>query len=386
MTLNGIRLPCLRSARRPAIALLLVLVAAVPALAQQEIYAQREKDAPEEVLRQLEEMREEIRARELGYTVGYTEPMEREIEEITGAAPLSPEQFRKWADRQHRAARRIDEIARMLRDREREHCKTPESNRALAGRSAFNWRDRGDVTEVRNQRSCGSCWAFASVAVLESTNLIDNGRRIDAAEQHLVSRCNGGGDCGGGYFVPAFDMFMTGGTVPESSMPYRASNSSCPNPSPTPYRAFNWDFVTQEWEIPPTADIKRAIAEHGPVLTRIAVTPNFQAYTGGVFRQSGNFSLNHEVIIVGWDDSKGAWLIKNSWGTVWGESGYMWIRYGSNKVGYAAAWLEPVRWCWREIDADFLGEVEDRWSRIVAETYGEKPLPWFEAEEGRYGR
>ncbi len=65
----------------------------------------------------------------------------------------------------------------------------------------------------------------------------------------------------------------------------------------------------------------------------------FQAYTGGVYNNTRRYRYtNHQIQLVGWDDSKGAWLLKNSWGTGWGIGGYMWITYTSCRVGEGAAW------------------------------------------------
>lgn len=369
----------------------IALVMVVPAAAQQEYYERREAEAPDEVGKQLDEMRAQIRENGWKYTVGYTEAMDHDLERIAGTEPPSPARYARRAAEQHDMARRIEEIMQILRDRESRLCKATETSSSLAGRSVFNWRDGGNVTDIRNQGSCGSCWAFAAVGSLEATNLIKNGRTLDASEQHMVSQCSSAGDCGGGWYDPVFQQYVTGGTVSETEMPYSASNSSCPNPSPRPFRAVNWDFVTQKWTQPSVADIKRAIAEHGPVSVAIQATPSFQAYTSGVFEETGISAgtINHAVVLVGWDDSKGAWLLRNSWGTFWGDNGYMWIKYRSNNVGYAAAWMEPARWCWLDMEFELLAEFEERWREVVTRFYGEEPMPLFETlkeTSERYGR
>jgi cathepsin L len=93
--------------------------------------------------------------------------------------------------------------------------------------------------------------------------------------------------------------------------------------------------------------IKQAIQTYGPVAAAVYVGSYFQSYTGGVFDKNessnGGFcgcsapsQVNHAIVLIGWDDSKQAWLLRNSWGPGWGESGYMWIKYGASQVGYAA--------------------------------------------------
>jgi Papain family cysteine protease len=81
---------------------------------------------------------------------------------------------------------------------------------------------------------------------------------------------------------------------------------------------------------------------HGPLAAAMMATQAFQSYTGGVFNQTGVTGINHAITIGGWDESKQAWLIKNSWSTGWGLAGYAWVHYGSNSIGYAAAWVQAA--------------------------------------------
>jgi len=88
--------------------------------------------------------------------------------------------------------------------------------------------------------------------------------------------------------------------------------------------------------------LEEALCRYGPLAVALYVDgEEFCAYTSGVYSgvRSGGQAVNHAVLLVGWDDGKQAWLIKNSWGLGWGEKGYMWIRYGSNDVGFGAAWV-----------------------------------------------
>ena len=66
-----------------------------------------------------------------------------------------------------------------------------------------------------------------------------------------------------------------------------------------------------------------------------------ESHSVGVFNGQNNRSINHVVMLIGWDDNKKAWLVKNSWGKDWGEDGFGWIAYGSNNIGLFAAWIQP---------------------------------------------
>lgn len=94
------------------------------------------------------------------------------------------------------------------------------------------------------------------------------------------------------------------------------------------------------WRSHRVAAIKKALCAYGPLGVAVAVTSAFQAYKSGVFNENSNADINHAVTLVGWDDSKQAWRIKNSWGKAWGEAGYMWITYNTNKIGYGASWVQ----------------------------------------------
>ena len=112
-----------------------------------------------------------------------------------------------------------------------------------------------------------------------------------------------------------------------------------------PYRVVSWSFVepSNPYSVPPTAAIKAALCMHGPLAVAVYADSYFQDYTGGVFNNTNSTSgINHAVVIVGWDDAKQAWLVKNSWSSGWELGGYIWIRYDANNIGYAAAWVLPA--------------------------------------------
>jgi C1A family cysteine protease len=86
--------------------------------------------------------------------------------------------------------------------------------------------------------------------------------------------------------------------------------------------------------------------KHGPRTVGLYDTSQFKAYRGGVFREKETTTdgkwINHYVLLVGWDDHRGAWKDKNSWGSRWGIHGYMWIAYGCHNIGDQAAWVEAA--------------------------------------------
>jgi len=219
----------------------------------------------------------------------------------------------------------------------------------------WDWREHGGVTPVKDQGRCGSCWAFATVGPLESVIKIKTGQNVDLSEQWLVSCNRDGWGCNGGWWAHDYHAGLIGkcggtGAVLEEYFPYVAYDQPCSGPYPHNYLladgdgdGYSWEFVGGDGSVPSVEKIKQAIYTYGPVSSAVYVDSAFQMYTGGVFNSDGDGPVNHGVVIVGWDDTKGkngAWIIKNSWGTGWGDNGYMYIEYGCNKIGYAACYID----------------------------------------------
>ncbi|TAL36770.1 MAG: hypothetical protein EPN93_08105 [Spirochaetes bacterium] len=214
--------------------------------------------------------------------------------------------------------------------------------------SSFSWVRRGKVTPVKFQENCGSCWAFSSVAVVESSALIVNNREMDLSEQFLVDCAvdksgRDAGSCGGGWYGYAFDFLTRSSPVDEASVPYGAREQACRKGSEVPLRIAAWGYVQADAGNPSVDEMKAALCKYGPLAACIKATPAFQAYRSGVFDEFastwGPRDINHGIVIVGWDDSKKSYLIKNSWSTDWGEDGYGWVEYGCNNIGFGAAWV-----------------------------------------------
>ncbi len=213
--------------------------------------------------------------------------------------------------------------------------------------SAFNWCDEGGCTAIRDQGYCGSCWAFSTVGPLESNILIRDGVAKDLAEQYLLS-CNiDDWDCGGGWLAHDYHWWKYAysepgpGAVYEADFPYVARERRCGPPHPHHERIASWEYVdpSDPFAVPEIADVKQAIYDHGPVSASMCVNTAFQYYSGGVFLGPGCTQINHGVVLVGWDDNQGIWYLRNSWGTGWGENGYMRIGYGVSRIGFGAAYV-----------------------------------------------
>ena len=224
----------------------------------------------------------------------------------------------------------------------------PSSQFASPSAAAFSWRDR--ITSVKDQGDCGSCWAFAATGVLEAGEILVNKQpaTIDLSEQQLVNCVPvfspGSENCGGNSAVNAYKFLLGSADAMESAVPYKSSVMSC-NASAVAANVGveDWGFAGEDPPHPTVDEIKAALIAHGPVSSSVRVTSAFQHYAGGVFDEGDNGQTNHAVVLVGWDDAKGAWHLRNSWSERWGEGGYMWIKYGTNNIGKNAAWIAPVR-------------------------------------------
>ena len=232
---------------------------------------------------------------------------------------------------------------------------------ALAIPTAYDARTQGLISPVRNQGSCGSCWAFGTVGVMETAIKRGGGPLTDLSEQFLVSCNKDGWDCDGGWFASKYHYTTLGynqttaGATLEAAKPYTATNGTCTTDLSHPYQASQWQFVGYQSSIPANDLIKTAIMTYGAVAAAVCVDSGWYSYAGGVYSPAskgcGN-SVNHAILLVGWNDADQSWILRNSWGTNWGETaggterGYMRIKYdptGANsKVGYGANWIQYV--------------------------------------------
>jgi C1A family cysteine protease len=197
---------------------------------------------------------------------------------------------------------------------------------------------------IRNQGSCGSCWAFSIIGQIESQWRKVVGTYYDFSEQYLLDCNSYGYSCSGGWFSAFTDCTYPKYFKYESCYPYVGYKKTCTAPSScNADYCSSWYYVGSSSGVPATSSIQQKIYDEGAVAAAVYADSYVQSYKSGCFTRNASGSCNHAIVLCGWDNNKcgtgiGAWRLKNSWGTSWGESGYMWIKYGCQKVGYAACY------------------------------------------------
>lgn len=219
--------------------------------------------------------------------------------------------------------------------------------------ASYDARTLGIIPAVRNQGGCGSCWSFGTVAVMEIAVKKGGGPISDFSEQFLISCNKDGWGCDGGltaskyHFNTLANAQTVAGAVLESASPYSETNGTCTISYPHPYKANDWKFVTpDEFTMPTNDQVKTAIMAYGAVTAGVCADNGWDTYTGGVYTPTSNQcggSTNHQIVLVGWDDSTQSWILRNSWGSGWGENGYMRISYDpagtTSRVGEGTSWV-----------------------------------------------
>lgn len=188
-----------------------------------------------------------------------------------------------------------------------------------------------------NQLQFGNCWAGATGGVAEDL-LLAQGISVVLSRQIIINFNTDGYGCNGGDV--SFDFLQAVGTCLESLYPYVGCKPFFPPKAPAlPYKLASWAFVGDDESIPSNAAMQAAILTHGPIAVGVAAGEDWDEYQGSNSVISGNGVVNHEVEIVGWTSINGVqvWVVKNDWGTTWGNNGQCYVRFNTGSIGTGAA-------------------------------------------------
>lgn len=190
---------------------------------------------------------------------------------------------------------------------------------------SMDWRESGSVTGIKDQGRCGCCWAFSAVAAIEGAYQIGNNELISLSEQELLDCTTQFHDgCKGGLMTQAYDFLLQngGGITTETNYPYQQIQSVCSTEQlSSPAVKISGYKIVESSE----SALLQAVANQ-PISVGIAANGKFHLYGSGIYDGSCNPTLNHAVTVIGYgtsEDGTNYWLVKNSWGTTWGEEGYM---------------------------------------------------------------
>jgi len=204
---------------------------------------------------------------------------------------------------------------------------------------AYDWRDHNAVSDVKDQGSCGSCWAFSAVGNLEGLYAIQTGKILEFSEQELVACDTMDSGCNGGLMENAFNWLeQNGGEMTEADYPYTSgsgSEGSCQfEQSSAVLTVTGNSFVSTD-----ESDIMETLFTTGPLSVALNASSSLMSYDSGIIVMDESDcdpqALDHGVTLVGYgsEDGQDYWIVKNSWGSSWGESGYFRMGRGSGVCG-----------------------------------------------------
>jgi cysteine peptidase B len=202
-----------------------------------------------------------------------------------------------------------------------------------AAASSIDWRAKGAVTYVKNQGQCGSCWSFSSTGSIEGQWFLAGNTLVALSEQELVSCDTTDDGCSGGLMDNAWAWLISnqgGAIVTEASYPYVSGTGTVPACALPKTKGAT---INGHEDLPQNeAQMATWMSTNGPISIGVDAT-SWQTYTSGIMTNCISSQVDHGVLAVGFDDTSSPpyWIIKNSWGATWGESGYIRVQKGTDQ-------------------------------------------------------
>ena len=315
--------------------------AQTPEIQPPAVYQQLFQTASPEAKERINALQQEGREKGWTFPITFTGVSDRTIQDLTGGRPPTPAMIA--------AIPQINAQAAIVLESYRAQLKASGAGGAApacnASANAWDWRTQGKVTPVRTQ-TCGTCWAFSTASQAEAAFLITNKSSGELSEQQIIDCSHAEvdpNDCNqGGYQFTA--LTFSAHTPLATKLQYgdngTGQEAACRAIAGS-YKLLAAGWVNGSSGVPTNNVLKNALCEYGPITVGIFATPAFQNYGGGgsVFNENAvSDDTNHFVLLIGWDDQKQAWLIKNSWGDLWGDKGYAWVHFGTNRIGAWSTW------------------------------------------------
>jgi len=215
--------------------------------------------------------------------------------------------------------------------------------------ATVDWRNKNVVTPIKNQGQCGSCWSFSTTGSTEGAHALKTGNLVSLSEQNLMdcSTSYGNQGCNGGLMDQAFQYIIANkGIDTEESYPYQGVQGTCQ------YNAANSGATLSSFKDIPKGDeatLQTAVTQQPVSVAIDASHISFQLYTSGIYYDilCSATRLDHGVLVVGYGtdttDNRAYWIVKNSWGTTWGQEGYLYMsKDRNNNCGIATSASYPI--------------------------------------------
>jgi C1A family cysteine protease len=210
----------------------------------------------------------------------------------------------------------------------------------------LDWTEKGVVTSVNDQGQCGSCYAFSAVEAVESAYALETGKLVALSKQQIVdcSGSNGNQGCNGGLMDYCFDYIKSNGICKESDYGYKGVAGTCNNKCTSVTKVSSYVDVSPNNE----QSLQQAVALQPVSVAIEADQMSFQFYSSGVLTATCGTNLDHGVLVVGYGTLNGQdyWKVRNSWGSSWGEQGYIRlarnVKSSSGQCGIAVEPSYPV--------------------------------------------